>query len=62
MSLTLSDALALNGATFGQGYGSILEQIDCRGSELRVIDCGIVDYPDYLFCHHTNDPGVQCCK
>ena len=58
----LLDALELYSATFGRGNGSILERIDCSGSELRVIDCRIINYPDYFYCDHTEDAGVRCCK
>ena len=47
---------------FGQGNGSILETINCRGSELRVADCSISDRVDSSSCTHAEDAGVRCCK
>ena len=55
-----TDALALHRAPFGQGNGSILDYINCRGSEFRVVDCPTID--DYFNCNHTEDAGVRCCK
>ena len=64
LSLLLDSlALRVHGAPFGQGNGSILEEIDCRGSEPRLIDCSITDYPDEFYpCDHAYDVGVRCCK
>ena len=60
---TILDALALYGTPFGQGNGSILERIDCTGSEPRLIDCSIYDYSEeHLLCDHADDVGVRCCK
>ena len=58
-----TDALSLYGAQFGQGNGSILERIDCSGSELELINCNFTDYPYYYgYCNHAQDVGVRCCK
>ena len=57
-----TDALALSRAAFGQGTGSILEEIGCRGSELRIVDCPIRDRTDSPSCNHAEDAGVRCCK
>ena len=60
-----ADALALYRARFGQGSGSILERTYCSGSELKLIDCSLIDYPDYYhyyYCDHADDAGVSCCK
>ena len=63
LSPPLLDALALYNAPFGQGNGSILERIRCRGSEPSLINCStIIDYPDGVICDHANDIGVRCCK
>lgn len=57
------DALALYRSPFGQGNGSILERTHCSGSELKLIDCRITDYPDQIgYCNHADDAGVRCCK
>ena len=59
----MADALALSRAPFGQGSGSILERTYCTGSELKLINCPISDYPDYYtVCDHSDDAAVQCCK
>ena len=58
-----ADALALYNAPFGQGSGSILERTYCSGSELKLIDCNLIDYHDYYYlCDHADDAGVKCCK
>ena len=59
---TITDALALHSAPFGQGNGSIIETVSCSGSELRVVDCPISDSVDSYSCTHTEDAGVRCCK
>ena len=57
------DALALYGAPFGQGNGSIIEHIYCTDSEPRLVNCSIDDYSDErLVCNHADDIGVRCCK
>ena len=60
--LPCTDALAFShGGQFGQGNGSIIERIDCSGSELKLIDCRITEYSGYN-CIHAEDAGVRCCK
>ena len=53
-------AVALMGATFGQGSGQIwLNNVGCAGSELRLIDCPAS--PIRLDnCTHLEDAGVRC--
>ena len=56
----LIGAVAIQSAFFGQGTGSIfLDNVSCRGSETRLIDCpsnpvGIHN------CVHSEDAGVRC--
>ena len=53
-------AVALQGAAFGQGIGSIIE-VYCHGyTAQRITDCAL--YEDYGYCSHKRDAGVRCCK
>ena len=59
--------MAFYQAAFGQGIGSILDEIYCSysGSEKELIECDIYDWPDashYDYCTHAQDVGVRCCK
>jgi len=52
------DATAYNLARYGQGSGAIhLDDVACRGSEDRLIDCTHVSYHN---CLHLEDAGVRC--
>lgn len=49
--------------SFGQGSGSILELIDCQGTEAGLANCRMEDYNDkYNECYHSDDVGVRCGK
>ena len=56
----LTDAVARDGAYFGQGTGDVvLDDVSCSGYEDRLIDCshrgiGVND------CNHYEDAGVIC--
>ena len=49
----------LRDAAFGPGSGSIIGDIYCAGTEGRLIDCDILDFP---WCTHNSDISVRCCK
>ena len=54
--------MALYQHQFGQGEGAILEEADCTGSEMKLIECDLYDYPYYAsYCTHADDVGVRCC-
>ncbi len=53
-------AIALSGASFGEGTGRIwLDSIQCTGTERALIDC-TANSGGNSFCMHAQDAGVQC--
>ena len=53
-------AVALSRAAFGQGSGRIwLDNVECTGSEIRLIDCpaNVIGIHN---CDHSEDAGVRC--
>ena len=54
---------AYRNAYFGRGTGGIyLDNVGCRGSESRLIDCyhSVIGYHN---CDHSDDAGIRCrCK
>lgn len=49
--------------TFGQGSSSlsILERVNCEGTEHLLTNCTLIDYRDrYSYCLHSDDAGVRC--
>ena len=53
-------AVAFSRAHFGAGAGSIfLDNVDCSGSESRLIDCS---RSSFVSCYygHSEDAGVRC--
>ena len=59
--ISSTGAMPITQAAFGQGLGMIVEDIRCNGTERRLIDCSIGDFPDGQ-CSHNEDAGVRCCK
>ena len=58
LSTTGSEAFQL--ARFGQGSGSIhLDDVQCFGTELRLVDCPANPVGDHN-CRHHEDAGVSC--
>ena len=53
-------ALAIGRASFGQGTGPIiLDDVNCRGSELRLDHCPANPIGVHN-CVHSSDAGVRC--
>ena len=54
--------MAFSNAHFGAGTGPIyLDDVGCRGSENRLIDCSHVPYRYVRCLHgHLEDAGVRC--
>ena len=53
-----ADAVAVRGAFFGQGQGSILlDDVACTGNESRLVNCS---YDSTPFCSHYEDAGIIC--
>ena len=58
--LVHTDAIAMPGAAFGEGKGSIyLSGILCSGFEASILDCA-VNATLVPMCSHDGDAGVQC--
>ena len=62
-NFVLAGATAYSNAYFGRGTGGIyLDNIGCRGSESRLIDCyhSVIGFHN---CDHSDDAGIRCrCK
>ena len=55
-----TDAVALSNAHFSSGVGPIhLNNVDCSGSESRLLDCS---HSSTVSCNngHSEDAGVRC--
>ena len=59
LSFGLSDALAVPGAQYGQGNGTVhLDRFFCSGDEKYLTDC--IHAPASTNCLHSQDAGVVC--
>ena len=62
---TLTGAVALSNAHFGQGNGPTFA-INCAGNEDSLFQCPIVNilsynyYYYYYYCSHSDDAGLRC--
>lgn len=52
--------MVLGHGAFGRGSGSIITNVDCVGTEGRLIDCDFVNY--FPPCTHNENVSVRCCK
>ena len=60
---TFTGAQIVDQTVFGQGSGSILERVDCQGTEVSLANCVLSDYDDkYNECYHRDDVAVRCGK
>ena len=58
--LIISGAIPRSSAYFGEGSGPILlDQVECNGTETRLIDCGNIGIGNHD-CSHFEDAGVTC--
>ena len=56
----LGTSVAVQGAIFGSGSGSIfLDNVLCRGSESSLLDCNTNAIGQHN-CDHSEDAGVRC--
>ena len=54
-------SLAFRGAHFGSGSGPIfLDQLNCEGTEGRLIECRTIRPTGLHDCSHSQDAGVRC--
>lgn len=59
--MSILDSLATTGAFFGQGLGPILlDNVQCLGNELTILQCQGEDQLGLHNCRHTEDAGVIC--
>ena len=60
---THTGAVGLRRAAFGQGPGGretiFMDDVDCRGTESRLIDCTHITSHN---CQHYEDAGVRCIE
>ena len=53
-------AISYHNAKFGEGNGPVfLNNLECSGSESRLLDCEQSTVGNNL-CDHSNDVGVRC--
>ena len=61
LTLPLLGAEAILSAFFGQGSGPIwMDNVNCSGSEQRLIDCPAFGELGSHNCGHSEDAGVRC--
>ena len=54
-------AQIVSSRVYGPGSGTILNNLNCIGTESSLSDCRTIDYGD-LLCGHAEDIGVNCRK
>jgi hypothetical protein len=56
-----SSPIAYSSDKYGEGSGKIwMTNVECSGSESRLVDCKKSDWGFVYFCSHSQDVGVNC--
>lgn len=59
--ILFSGAVAVTDGRFGKGVGPVyVGNVECQGTEMRLVDCNNVTTQALIGCHHGRDVGVLC--
>ena len=53
------DAQILTYGSFGYGSGSILDYVECRGTEMALTECTLIENYIFGYCY-SQDTGLRC--
>lgn len=58
---TSAGAVSLDALVFGAGVGQIwLSNVQCSGSESRLVECRSLSGAEDYRCYHSADAGLRC--